>query len=71
MSRINTMSRFEEPKDNGTVIHHCYACEREIYEGEEYIELFDEILCDSECVLNYVDENSDRKIAERDWDGEE
>lgn len=71
MSRLQTMARFEEPKDNGAVIHNCYACEREIYEGEEYIELFDEILCDSECVLNFVDDISKVKVAERYWDGEE
>lgn len=63
MSRTNTMARFAEP-DVDVIIHYCYACGDEIYEGEEYIEVFDEILCDdSECILNYVDANSDRKIA--------
>ena len=49
MSRLETMSRFEEPKEMKPVAH-CSYCDGELYEGDSVLEYDGFKYCTEDCL---------------------
>lgn len=54
MSRLDTMARFDEPEDE-VVGGYCESCTEELYKGQSVVKFEDEVFCDRECFLSYMD----------------
>lgn len=51
MDRTRTMSRFLEPEEpKGRKMANCSGCDGELYEGEEVIQVDDDIYCNFWCL---------------------
>ncbi|PED63999.1 hypothetical protein [Priestia megaterium] len=58
MDRRFTMARFEEPTESRPVCK-CESCDRELFEGEDVVEVYDirtvqSTFCSDECLLNHI-----------------
>lgn len=52
MNRINSMARFEEPTEPKLKAQ-CLMCNASLCEGDDVVNVEDEIFCGTECYLDY------------------